>query len=431
MFRGYMQLGQTEIANSRRVVRYMGHGVKNISAQVMTDDSWSGLAAWLGRDDDWVLPELDDDCPWYDPSIPASAEFAGVWPMQVEGLDSTPLDRETIEGAVVGGSFGVDRIPPRVITVEALLIARSPAGLRYGVEWLGSALRGSNCRDGGAPRRLQFLASAPATDDRMTPEEIQLAGNAETRMVVDVVQTGALEIEEYFGTWALEGHQPTGVRVSFELTAGVPYIWRTPLSLVSGMQLSTGVERTLRFENVDEYGVLAACGDQSTTLVDPQAAPLVDIPRPISANATVGTQPLLSRRSTWVLQGGRLPLWSETVPTVVINTGDKDERAVRLQWVEGIAETDDDVTCNTVGEAMVGYIPAGSRFVLDALTGGASVITPEGRELDATPVVSGRWGGPWRPPVFACGNSYTLVVDTLRDVSPDTRVSVDGYVRQV
>ena len=126
-----------------------------------------------------------------------------------------------------------------------------------------------------------------------------------------------------------------------------------------------------------------------------------------------------------------MPLWSETVPTVVINTGDKDERAVRLQWVEGIAETDDDVTCNTVGEAMVGYIPAGSRFVLDALTGGASVITPEGRELDATPVVSGRWGGPWRPPVFACGNSYTLVVDTLRDVSPDTRVSVDGYVRQV
>ena len=57
MFRGYMQLGQTEIANSRRVVRYMEHGVKNISAQVMTDDSWSGLAAWLGRDDDWVLPE--------------------------------------------------------------------------------------------------------------------------------------------------------------------------------------------------------------------------------------------------------------------------------------------------------------------------------------------------------------------------------------
>ena len=426
-----MQLGQTEIANSRRVVRYMEHGVKNISAEVMTDDSWPGLATWLGREDDWILPELDEDCPWYDPSIPASAEFAGVWPMQVEGLDSTPLDRETIEGAVVGGSFGVDRIPPRVITVEAVLIARSPAGLRYGVEWLGSALRGSNCRDGGGPRRLQFLNSAPAMDDRMTPENIQLAGNAESRMVVDVVQTGALEIEESFGTWALEGHQPTGVRVSFELTAGVPYIWRTPLSLASGLRPADGVERTLRFENVDEYGNLARCEGQLSTLVDPEAAPLVDIARPVSVNALAGTKPLVSRRSSWVLEGGRLPLWAETVPSVIIESGSQAERSIRLQWVEGVVDTDDDVTCQTIGEAMVGYVPPNSRMVLDALTGGATVITEDGLELNATPVVSGRWGGPWRPPVFACGNSYTLIIDSLVGVSGATRVSIDGYVRQV
>ena len=426
-----MQLGQTEIANSRRVVRYMEHGVKNISAEVMTDDSWPGLATWLGREDDWILPELDEDCPWYDPSIPASAEFAGVWPMQVEGLDSTPLDRETIEGAVVGGSFGVDRIPPRVITVEAVLIARSPSGLRYGVEWLGSALRGSNCRDGGGPRRLQFLNSAPAMDDRMTPENIQLAGNAESRMVVDVVQTGALEIEESFGTWALEGHQPTGVRVSFELTAGVPYIWRTPLSLASGLRPADGVERTLRFENVDEYGNLARCEGQLSTLVDPEAAPLVDIARPVSVNALAGTKPLVSRRSSWVLEGGRLPLWAETVPSVIIESGSQAERSIRLQWVEGVVDIDDDVTCQTVGEAMVGYVPPNSRMVLDALTGGATVITEDGLELNATPVVSGRWGGPWRPPVFACGNSYTLIIDSLVGVSGATRVSIDGYVRQV
>lgn len=426
-----MQLGQTEIANSRRVVRYMEHGVKNISAEVMTDDSWPGLATWLGREDDWILPELDEDCPWYDPSIPASSEFAGVWPMQVEGLDSTPLDRETIEGAVVGGSFGVDRIPPRVITVEAVLIARSPAGLRYGVEWLGSALRGSNCRDGGGPRRLQFLNSAPAMDDRMTPENIQLAGNAESRMVVDVVQTGALEIEESFGTWALEGHQPTGVRVSFELTAGVPYIWRTPLSLASGLRPADGVERTLRFENVDEYGNLARCEGQLSTLVDPEAAPLVDIARPVSVNALAGTKPLVSRRSSWVLEGGRLPLWAETVPSVIIESGSQAERSIRLQWVEGVVDIDDDVTCQTVGEAMVGYVPPNSRMVLDALTGGATVITEDGLELNATPVVSGRWGGPWRPPVFACGNSYTLIIDSLVGVSGATRVSIDGYVRQV
>ena len=70
-------------------------------------------------------------------------------------------------------------------------------------------------------------------------------------------------------------------------------------------------------------------------------------------------------------------------------------------------------------------------MVLDALTGGATVVTEDGLELNATPVVSGRWGGPWRPPVFACGNSYTLIIDSMVGVSGATRISIDGYVRQV
>jgi len=132
-----------------------------------------------------------------------------------------------------------------------------------------------------------------------------------------------------------------------------------------------------------------------------------------------------------VLEGGRLPLWSETVPSVIIESGSQAERSIRLQWVEGVVDIDDDVTCQTIGEAMVGYVPPNSRMVLDALTGGATVVTEDGLELNATPVVSGRWGGPWRPPVFACGNSYTLIIDSLVGVSSNTRISIDGYVRQV
>lgn len=429
--RGWFQLGQTEIANSRRVVRYMEHGVKNTTAQVVTDDSWPQLATWLGRAEDWQLPELDDDCPWYDPLDSASAEFAGVWPMSVEGLETTPLDRDVIEGALVGGSFGVDRTPPREIRFEAVVVGRTPAGLRYGLEWLGSALRGSACRDDEGPRRLLFLDSAPAFEALLEPGEVARLGNAQSRMLVDVVQTKALTIEEAFGPWTPEGRGATAARVSFELTAGVPYIWRTPVNLLAGLALSKGVAKTLQFENVGPGGVLAACGNQETYLVDPQSAPLVAVPRPVSPNAAVGMQPLLSLRSTWLLEAGRLPIWSETVPSVTIRTGAKDERAIRVQWVKGLVTAEKDIRCETVGEALVGYIPANSRFTLDAMTGEARVITPEGVELDATPVVTGRLGGPWRPPVLTCSQAYTLVVDTLRDVSAQTTLSVDGYVRQV
>jgi len=265
----------------------------------------------------------------------------------------------------------------------------------------------------------------------LEPDEVMRLGNAESRMLVDVVQTKGLQIEEQFGPWAPEGRGATAARVSFELTAGVPYIWRTPINLLAGLLPSKGVAKSLLFENVGPGGVLAACDNRETYLVDPKSAPLTTIPRPISPNAAVGMQPLESLRSTWLLEAGRLPIWAETVPSVTIRTGEKDERYIRIQWVEGLVNAEKDIRCETVGEALIGYIPANSQFTLDAMTGEARVITPKGIELDATPVVTGRWGGPWRPPVLACSQPYTLVVDTLRDVSARTSVAVDGYVRQV
>lgn len=428
--RGWLQLGQTEIANTARTVAYMKAGVRNATTEVVTDDSWPLLPYWLGRTTTWTRPELDDDCQWYDPTESASAEFAGIWPLRVDGLDSTPLDREVIEGAVSGGGFGVFRTPPRRVEVEALVIGATPAGLQYGLGWLGSALRGDNCDDGGLPRSLTFLESAPAFDAQMTPAQVQLLGNAESRMLAQVVQTGELKVEDTFSPWVPEGRGATVAKVSFELTAGVPWVWRTPMRLVSGLQPSLGEPQSLRFENVGPGGVLEACGDSYGLLVDPQSGPLATLPRPVTPAAAVGMQPLQSRRTTWTLDSGRLPRWAETIPTVTITTGPQAERALRVQWVEGMVTTQTDIACNSVGEALVGYIPPYSTLTLDAVTGEAQVITSDGRMLDAAPVVTGRWGGPWRAPVLRCSAAYTLVLDTLQDVHSAVRVDVDGLVRQ-
>lgn len=428
--RGWLQLGQTEIVNVARTTTYMRGGVRNHTTELVTDDSWPALPVWLGRDTTYTRPELDDDCPWHDPTESASAEFAGVWPMSIEGLDTTPLDREVIEGAITGGGFGVLRTPPRTITIEALIIAATPAGLAYGLGWFGSALRGDNCDDGGHPRSLHFLASTPPFDAQMTASDVAAFGNAEARMLAQVTQTGALTIEETFSPWALEDRGATCARVSFELTAGVPWIWRNPTPLVSGLVPATGVEENLTFENVGPGGVLAACGDDLSLLTDPLSAPLASLPRPISPAAAVGLSPLQSRRTRWTLEAGRLPRWAETIPTVSITTGPQEERSIRLQWVEGLATNDTDIACSSVGEAMIGYLPPNATCTLDAVTGEAMVITSDGRTLDATPVTTGRWGGPWRSPILRCSQSYTLVIDTLRDIHPNVQVDIDGMVRQ-
>lgn len=429
-FRGFLTLGQTEIVNTSRTITYAINGVRNGSTEVVTDDSWPHLPVWLGRSENYRLPELDDDCPWYDPTESSSAEFAGVWPMSIEGLDATPLDREIIEGATVGGGFGVDRTPPRTVVVEAVLIARTPMGLQYGLGWLGSALRGDNCDDGARPRSLQFIASAPPFDAQADPAEVSAMATAESRLLSQVVQTGSLTVEETFSPWTFETRGACCARVSFELTAGVPWIWRNPTPLVSGLRPSTGTAQTVRFENVGPGGALAACDDDLALLTDPLAAPLSSLPRPISPAASVGLQPLQSRRLVWALDAGRLPRWADTVPTVTVTTGPVSERSIRLQWIEGVYTGDTDVACSSVGEAMIAYLPANSTCTLDAVTGEATVVTSDGRTLDATPVTTGRWGGPWRSPILRCAQTYTLVIDTMQNVHNDVQVSVNGLVRQ-
>lgn len=431
MHRGWLQLGQTEIANTARTVAYMNAGVRNLSAEVVTDDSWRDLWRWLGRDEPYRTPWDDDDCPWHDPLIPASAEFAGVWILSVDGADSTPHDVDVIDSAHVGAAFGTTRTPARHLKMEALVVGGTPAGLSYGLSWLGSVLRGDQCAPGDDARTLLWLETAPPTDDQMTTDNVIAVGNAEARMYSQVRLTSPLDVDERLGRWVPQGHGATMARVNFTLTAGVPWAWGLPTPLVSDLKPYMGEPRTVTFESIGEDGTCpSACAPASPVLVDPTAPALATLPRPINPAAAAGCSPIQSRRLTWLLEAGRTAQWMETVPTVTVRTGARDERNVRVQWVEGQPTTDSGIACATVGEAMIGYIPALSTLTLDAVTGLATVVTDDGRRLDATPMVTGRMGGPWRPAVLRCARPYTLIIDTEQSVHQDARVSVDAVMRR-
>lgn len=421
MHRGYLKIGQVELANSRRAVAYLENGVRNVTTEVVTDDSWPLLPWYLGRDDEWETPGADDDCPWFDPTESASAEFAGVWPMRVDGLDGDPTEREVIDAATDGGGFGPLRTPPRRITVEALLLAETPAGLQFGMGWLNSVLRARE------PRSLTFLASAPPFDPEMTKDQVQALGMAETRMVASVVLTGEIETKETFSPWAPENRGATVALVEFELTAGVPWVWRMPQELAAGLRPFTGEPETVRFDNSDPPEVISATGG---VLHDPTTSPMVTLPRPVSPAAALGLYPLESKRLLWQLDAGRLSPWFGAFPTITIRTGPQAERAVRVQWVEGVPPPGADIPRIAIGEALIRYIPPNATFTLDAVTGRAEAVTAEGRMLDATPVTTGRQGGPWRAPQLHGDRTYTLVIDAMNTVHSDVVVDVVAMVRR-
>ena len=421
MYRGYLQIGQTELANSTRVVSYMRNGIRNASTEIVTDDSWSMLPLMFGRESEWVTPAVDDDCPWYDATDSASAEFAGVWPMLVEGLDADPIEREVVEAATDGGGFGVARTPPRVITVEALLIAQTPAGLKYGIGWLNSVLRERE------PRELTFLNSAPPVDPMMSTEQVVELGMSEMRMVSSVALTSELTVDEQFSPWVAENRGATSARVSFELTAGVPWVWRLPQTLAHDLRPFNGVAQSVIFDSSTPPELVAS---SSNILTDPEQSSLTTLPRPVTPAAALGMYPIESKRLVWTLEVGTLSRWFDTLPTVIVRTGASAERAVRIQWVPGIVtDLDADLSRQAVGEALIRYIPARATFTLDAVTGDATAVTSDGRVLDGTAVTTGRMGGPWRAPVLSSTQTYSLVIDVERDVDPDVSVQVDALVR--
>ncbi|MHC5848128.1 hypothetical protein ACYT7O_10185, partial [Streptococcus pyogenes] len=98
--------------------------------------------------------------------------------------------------------------------------------------------------------------------------------------------------------------------------------------------------------------------------------------------------PIDSRRSVFTIREGAIPLTGEMLPTVVVRSTGREERNIRIRWARGLVVDDGAaLDCQTVGEAMATYLPADSVLTLDGRSGAAWADLPDGRRVDATPVM--------------------------------------------
>lgn len=183
--------------------------------QVRYNDGWTGQREWLK--DTIYRPEL---APWYSVRQPASAEFAGVWITDVQGLDATPINRQITDLAGDGGVAGPHRDTPRKITFEALLIASTNAGLQYGLNWLTCQLRDTADRTDSVLR--YFNAH---------PDHTHASPSSLLRELHGVVLTQEPQRRESKGGGKKPNQQATMYRVGWELTATSPYAYMPSIDM--------------------------------------------------------------------------------------------------------------------------------------------------------------------------------------------------------
>lgn len=159
---GFFEYAGTEIINVSRVeayARHLGWFKPTFSNDV--------LMPMLG--DRVYRSPLQDDPPWADPDDQASYDFLGVYPLSVDGFDSSSRTSTVTESTTDGGTAGRLRFGTKAFVFNTLLVATSEAGAEYGKRWLERALMGGGpCGPDateqcfGAP--LCYLSSEPEAD---------------------------------------------------------------------------------------------------------------------------------------------------------------------------------------------------------------------------------------------------------------------------
>lgn len=376
---------------------------RNCRDVVDYDDSWPGLAAWLG--DTIYRPEI---APWYSMRIPESAEFGGIWLMDVQGLDTLGVERNITEMVGDGGAAGPARTPSRAITFDAVLIACTNAGLTYGLEWLRSILRATNDRTDGT---LRYLSAHPG-HSTVDPDTL-------VREAHGVVLTEGPTIKEGFNPGNKRNQQATVYRVGWTLTATRPLSYSPPVS----------------FPVVwDEIAVKPITWVHAANCRTPSDC--ADMPLMFSTECDLETIEIMT--SPPPSCGGCLPICQVTERTFIVPTFDHPLRTPETVVTLDIANTgadpltiqgfwrvcDSDARCdNDRWPIQVSGLPPASSLHLDGVTGRYWTVY-DGRKHRPMGIVGTPNGVPWRPPVISRDTCWEFVVRSASGGTFDVRMSL-------
>ena len=125
------------------------------------------LPALLG-DGSYASP-LQDVAPWYDKDNPFTSDFAGLFPLAMDGFTDDTRTANVIQSVGDGGWVVGKRDKTREMRVKVAAFARSDEGMYAGKLWLKQVLDGACAEDCDDGSDLCFMTACPDPDDVTPP----------------------------------------------------------------------------------------------------------------------------------------------------------------------------------------------------------------------------------------------------------------------
>lgn len=209
----YLCFGSVELSNVNRVSEYVtSRGIPGLNFAQNC-----GCPAIEPSYEPFISP-ASDPAPWYDATVPESLDFLGLVAsdIRVASVASRDVNNRSGEGGVVS-RLGLKH---RLVQVKGQLIAATPLGMAYGEEWLREALAGGYQDGSCAGDVLQLLPACPEDLESTDADEY-------FRYLYKV---GIIDGPDFTQITTLP--ECTLQNVSFQLAAGVPWLYQAPVVVI-------------------------------------------------------------------------------------------------------------------------------------------------------------------------------------------------------
>lgn len=415
-------LGGVEIVNSARTTAYLRNGVGPGGMNVKADCGCPDLLTIIGCDDEYIDPATDN-APWYSADHPESADFAGFFMTEFEGM-SSPFERSTSENVGDGGALGRSRVGSRTLTWRGYLFGANCCAVAYGYRWLAQTLRAATSDCGGCQGQdLELLVCCPDADG-------PVSGFAEIEAFRTLKNVALLEgpeiLSERRSSAPCGGATGCGgsviMEVEFSLFAAIPWLFRSEVPIVNCILLSDSVER-VTVEEPDCPPI--DCGeDFFNTYMQARGCPIPSLPPVATYSIDCLTQPVDLERAVYItVPRTAWREFEEAVPYIVIETGDLYLTDLQIGFYTSFSgdpcgelatnTPDCDQVCDKL---TILAIPANSKFIIDGRTRTMSVVCNTNIAFPGERFTLGAFS--W--PVFSCfGFCLELLFSLTNPEDPD------------
>lgn len=397
----YANMCGVELWNQSRFAAYMANGVKPPRSSLRCEPC-AGLVDLVPCLEDeppehdapiadgYQLPDLDD-APWYDPLVPDSKDFAGLYVL--ETVLSPAVDRRMVQNVGHGATLTRARYQGRTLYVRGLLAGRTCCAVDYGMKWLTQALLGDGC-SGCSGCDLTFLTCTPSTLDES--ECLMVLEDDGTRVPYfrpdesSEMSRGLDYVRRMYGAGLLNGPEVLGRRgggcgcgcsavteVEFTIGLGTPWMYGLEEAVLEDVVLGgcDPGECRLTFRDDDACDPLDPCTVTTPCSEDPDCAEAVAPPLTAGyPTQDCGCIPFVVGRNCMQVPGAQE--WVDHALVIEVNAGSEPMRNLQVfAWqnpmgLDCCAEANETYfeACSACASLIVSYVPAYGVLRFDSVT---------------------------------------------------------------